>query len=456
MGCVEAVKDPLTGHLITSFNFNNMRKGFTHSALFVLLCLTQIVTIDSLQAQEFTLSGEVRPRTEFRNGFKTPRSDGDQAAFFTEQRSRLYLDYKDTKYKFKLVLQDVRIWGEIPQIFKEEDGNTFLSEAWGQYFFSPEWSVKAGRQIISYDNQRFFGGLEWAQQGRRHDAFIIKYAGAKSKLDLGIAINNDDTIPEPAFIQSPTAGFFETAGNYKAMYWGHYNTKFTGGSVSLLATNVAWQGGTIDAPVTSHRQTFGVIASYKAGDIKFGGDIYVQTGQFNQNDVSALLFNLNVGVPLGSQTVTFGYEFISGKDDTDTTSEITSFSPTFGTNHAFNGFMDYFFVGPANGNVGVQDLHIKTKWKVGKSALVTNLHHFLTGSTQFDANGEELGKSFGTELDLVWIKKLAGDVTFHLGYSHMIATDNALALRPGNNSSNNWAWMMFTFKPTFFKSKVEQ
>ena len=94
-------------------------------------------------------------------------------------------------YKFRLSLQDVRFWGEVPQIFKQEDGNTFLSEAWGQYYLNDKFSIKAGRQIISYDNQRFLGGLEWAQQGRRHDALLFLYEDkdAKTKLHAGFAFN---------------------------------------------------------------------------------------------------------------------------------------------------------------------------------------------------------------------------------------------------------------------------
>ena len=111
-------------------------KGFKlqHRLWLSMLLLFWIGTM--LQAQEFKLSAEVRPRSELRNGFKTPTSEGKVPAFFTEQRSRLYLDYSEAKYKFRLSLQDVRFWGEVPQIFKQEDGNTFLSEAWGQYYLN--------------------------------------------------------------------------------------------------------------------------------------------------------------------------------------------------------------------------------------------------------------------------------------------------------------------------------
>jgi len=31
-----------------------------------------------------------------------------------------------------------------------------------------------------------------------------------------------------------------------------------------------------------------------------------------------------------------------------------------------------------------------------------------------------------------------------------------IALRPGSEKLNNWAWMMLTFKPVLFKSKPKE
>ena len=63
-----------------------------------LTTLLIIIVANLDLAAQFTLSAEVRPRSEYRNGFKTPTSDDKDAAFFTEQRSRLYLDYAEEKY----------------------------------------------------------------------------------------------------------------------------------------------------------------------------------------------------------------------------------------------------------------------------------------------------------------------------------------------------------------------
>ena len=419
-----------------------------------LTALLFLVVANCELAAQFTLSAEVRPRTEFRNGFKTPTSEEKDAAFFTEQRSRLYLDYAEAKYKFRVSFQDVRIWGEIPQIFKQEDGNTFISEAWGQYFVSDKFSIKAGRQILSYDNQRFLGGLEWAQQGRRHDALLFIYDDkeAKSKFHVGLAFNADDDVAEPAFVQAVGANFYSVSGNYKSLQYAWFNKQFDKGKISLLALNAVNQN---PDSTSSSKQTFGVIGSVPVGNLTLGGDFYYQTGEFANTNVNAFLAGLYATFKTKVTPLTLGVEYISGKDDDDTTPDITNFSPDFGTNHAHNGFMDYFFVGPANGNVGVVDFYLKSKFKLKKGALIVNAHQFFTGSTQIDAENRELSRAMAFELDLVYAVKLAPSVTWNVGFSQLFGTDTLLDIRPGDQKLNNWAWMMITFKPTLHKSKKE-
>jgi len=409
-----------------------------------------------LRAQ-FQLTAEVRPRTEFRNGFKTPTSEGFDPAFFTEQRSRLYFDYKEEKFTFRLAMQDVRLWGEVPQIFKEDVGSSFLSEGWGRYFVTDKFSIKAGRQIISYDNQRFFGGLEWAQQGRRHDALLFMREDAKAgtKLHVGLAFNADDDRPEPAYLQGPGASFYTTPGSYKALQylWYHKDFDEKKGGLSVLLNNAMLQNP--DSTISS-KQTLGLIGNYMVGKIKLAADVYYQTGKIGEQKVNALLGGLNATFATKATPITVGFEYISGKDDDDTSTDITNFSPDYGTNHAFNGLMDYFFVGPANGNVGVLDLYFKTKWKVGKGALLFHGHEFMTGSKQLNAEGQDLDSAMGFEADFVYVRKLAPAVTWHLGVSGLLGTDTLLELRPGNQKFNTWAWSMVTFKPTLFKSDEDK
>ena len=417
----------------------------------LLFSVLALLVSNTLFAQ-FELSAEVRPRTEVRDGLKTPANEEDKAAFFTEQRTRLNFDYKEDQLNFRVSLQDIRIWGENSQIFKEEDGNTFLSEAYVSYAVSPKSSFKAGRQILSYDNQRFLGGLEWAQQGRRHDALIyqLKDAENATALDIGVAFNSDDDVPEPANVQSPTADFYSVNGNYKNMQFAHYNKQLQNLNLSLLALNAGYQTSETNV---DYKQTVGLyVKTTTEGKWQFSGDAYYQMGELNNNEIKAYLIGGNATYTTSLTPLTFGVEYISGKDGDDTSSTIKHFSPDFGTNHAHNGYMDYFFVGPSNGSVGVLDTYLKTKFPIKKSSVQANLHQFFTGSTQLNTIGDELNKAMGTELDLVYGTSLRKDVSINVGYSTLLATDTLLALRIKEESFNQWGWLMITAKPTLFKN----
>ena len=71
-----------------------------------------------------------------------------------------------------------------------------------------------------------------------------------------------------------------------------------------------------------------------------------------------------------------GVEAISG-DDADTAGVTEAFLPHFGTNHKFNGFMDYFYVGNHVNSVGLLDVHASAVFKLGaKTTLLTKVLNF--------------------------------------------------------------------------------
>ena len=65
---------------------------------------------------QFTLDGEFRPRTEFRNGYKTLNPSDVDPALFTSQRTRLNTKFESEKYSFFVSIQDVRVWGDVSQL----------------------------------------------------------------------------------------------------------------------------------------------------------------------------------------------------------------------------------------------------------------------------------------------------------------------------------------------------
>ncbi|NQU84496.1 MAG: hypothetical protein HQ541_01925 [Mariniphaga sp.] len=138
---------------------------------YISFLITGIFLLQFAMAQ-FSLTGEFRPRTEISHGYKTLASENQDVSTITAQRSRLNFIFNSESVKTKLVLQDVRRWGSQKQLVTNEDFATSIHEAWAEVLFTPEFSLKAGRQELIYDDHRIFGNVGWAHQARSHDIAI--------------------------------------------------------------------------------------------------------------------------------------------------------------------------------------------------------------------------------------------------------------------------------------------
>jgi hypothetical protein len=410
---------------------------------------------------QFSLTGELRPRTEMRNGFKTPHPEGSDPAFFIEQRTRLYVNYAFDKIQLNISLQDVRMWGSTSQIYKSDPTLSNLYEAWASYAFNDKFKFVVGRQALDYDNARFMGDLDWAQQGRSHDALLFtRTIPAKGcKLHLALAFNQKIDF-EPSKL---TGNEYFGANNYKSMVFAWWNKKFDNGKMSVLFHNDGQQAA--DTTVAS-RQTYGVLGDYTIGKFTFDGELYYQDGQNQRKvDVNALLATIHATLKTSLTPISLGFEYLSGTSLDDNKDK--SFNPLYGTNHKFYGYMDYFYVGNGHGQAGggttsgLIDMHLKTSFKLGtKSTLAANVHYFTSPVPIYeDAGGaNSLTTALGTEIDLVYTAKLTKDVTFNLGYSQMFATETLEEIKNVGDASsfNNWVWSMIAFKPQLFTSEKEK
>ncbi len=424
-------------------------KKMTTKNVFLILLFMVVTTVNA----QFTLSGEFRPRTEFRNGFGSIIPEDADPGLATSTRIRLNAGYKTDAYKFFVSFQDVLVWGENRQILPNDQNNSFaVFQAWAEVGLGDGFSAKLGRQVLSYDDQRILGGLDWAQQGRNHDAGLIKYRKGKFAADLALAFNQDFENPG-GFVSVGndfnTSGFF----TYKTMQMLHLHQSWDTFSGSLLFMNNGFENHSIGLGETVNLQTFGTHLKYKSG--KFGAALngYLQTGRAiygtSYKDVeSAYLVGLDATYKASDKiTVGAGAESISGNSSTDADAT-SAFFPLYGTNHKFNGFMDYFYVGNHANSVGLFDIHVSSNFKLGaKSNLMVKVLNF--NADQDLPSGES---SLGTEVDLVFKQGFKG-FALVAGYSHMFASDGMYELKgvPEANAAGmqNWIWGMLVFKPKF-------
>jgi hypothetical protein len=174
---------------------------------FITMAVTGIVFFCGkpfVSTAQFTLMGQLRTRTELRDGVGTLNAKGSSKAFFTSQRARLTFGYKWDRLNFNLSVQDIRVWGQDASTISNSDGNKLMvHEAWAEVTLMnaadttiktkgiDNLSFKIGRQALIYDDVRLLGDLDWLQQARRHDALLIKALHHGWQLDLGAGFNQN-------------------------------------------------------------------------------------------------------------------------------------------------------------------------------------------------------------------------------------------------------------------------
>jgi len=442
-----------------------------------LFTLMVVLMISAATYAQFTLDGEFRPRAEFNHGYKKLMTDQEQMfSLGTSQRTRLGLGYATDKFKVGLQIQDVRFWGKSPQLGTADGITTTIHQAWAEVMLTDKFSVKVGRQELNYDDQRILGAVNWAQQARSHDLALFKYEDG-FKLHFGLAVNQ---------VQTKT---FASPKTYKSMQFLWFNKKFSDAyTLSVLALNNGVDDVTLNnptpSPMTTYSQIIGQRSVYKAGALKVGFNFYYQMGKdkatYKDNDgmnqhksYSAMNIGLDLNYKLSDNlSVGGGYEYLSGNSQTDTTKAYDeknhAFAPLYGTNHKFNGWMDYFYVGNHGNSVGLQDIYVKADYSKKKFIAGASFHYFMTAADvrdweEWDNNGNltAMSSGLGMELDTYVGYKHSKGVLFKAGFSGMFdsATMRVLQTKtyssaPAMGASNYWGWIMVVVKPTFLNGKT--
>ncbi|OFY86807.1 MAG: hypothetical protein A3F72_21205 [Bacteroidetes bacterium RIFCSPLOWO2_12_FULL_35_15] len=440
------------------------------TALKPLGLLIATLISSSAAIAQMTLTGELRPRFEYLHGFGSPADTLQKSAQFIIQRTRLNFGYKADKFKTGIVLQDVRVWGNQSQLNLGDGGGSFgLHEGWAEYSFNAKISMKLGRQEISYDDERILGAVGWAQQARSHDAFVFKFMDSTFIVHAGIAYNQNAT--------STVGTSYSVAKSYKEMQYLWLNKQIKSLNISLLALNVGQQSP-VSVNSTRYITTAGTRIEYKTKPLFAGLNFYYQAGddltlnsKGKPKKVAALLGGFDLAYTLKEKfTVGLGYEYQSGQSQTDTNTAYKdvnhSFNPVFGTNHKFNGYMDYFYVGNHLNNVGLQDIILRLKYKTEKWNVALDVHEFMAAADVLDSKATissgkitAMSASLGTEFDLTFGYTLPGGVNITAGYSHFLPTETIGIIKNvkdwkgdgRTDQTSNWAYVMITFKPNFLK-----
>lgn len=410
--------------------------------------------------EELKINIQLRPRAEIRNGLFTPILGGQTPATFISQRSRIGFTYsKNDKLRIGLSTQVVSVWGNDAQV-QTTANDISLYEAWAQLYFNPDWSLKIGRQVLSYDDERILGALDWNNAGRKHDAALLAFTKNKLTANLAAAYNQN--------AEKVTGNFFDNSVSqpYKSMEFLWMKYKFSDAfSASALAMNLAFQNR-IDSSL-SYLQTFGGNVFYKKDKVNATGTYYYQMGNNPQKNSSSIKTNAwmtsaKVDYNFTKKfTAGIGSDYLSGQDMNSSSGNISYFNPLYGTHHKFYGTMDYFYVSSGHHNVGLWDSYLnlnlnssdKLNWQFA-------FHHFESAATVIDYAGKKTKSSLGNEADFSFKYTVMKDVNLLGGYSQMFAGNSMKYVKnilptQSMKSLQNWLWLSININPDIliFKSK---
>ena len=438
-------------HLIT---------GFVGLAV-ISLNAGEPVLLPSPTATESTLSDsltwnfQARVRGEWRDDFYDFDSSREALTDDTwlVHRLRLGLDWTPTDWlHVTLQGQDAReSFSDRPDVplqnGAEGDDSADLRLASIELGHPKTLSLKLGRQVLSYGDERLVGPLEWLNFSRTFDAAKLHYQRDTWCLDAfasSVVRIRDSHFNRSDWINDRDA----TGQTFSGLYFSSQALNFQ--SSDLYAFHLHERG-----PVGS--TDFLTLGTRAKGDpVKLGGWDYTlelvgQTGEVNGRDLSAYAYHLEAGYNWLSSSwkPRLALEYSGGSGDRDSKDgRVQTFQNLFPTNHPPYGFADAF----SWQNMHNVALRLAAQPHPRMKATL-DFHSFWLATTNdawYRANGTSQVRGIrpgasnhgGCEMDLTVNTKLSDYLDLLVGYSHFFAGD--YLSDTGASDDADFAYVMLT------------
>ena len=390
----------------------------------------------------FTLSGQLRPRFEYRNGAYQALQEGEEPAILVNNRLRLNMDYRFRQdLQLYVSLQQVNIWGQAPQVqVIDRTGGLSVFEAYAALPLGGGFDLKLGRQQIVLDEDRIFGSLDWHPAGRAHDAVNINWRPVENLYLCSFFAFNQNYLDGKAAtdkingnVNNPKGQYFTPGQPYQHMEALHAHYAFTPEQqLSFLFANLGLRN---DDKADYNMQTFGVHYRGRSESLCYGAEAYLLAAMVGYKFLPSL-------------SATMGIDYLSGNNTTDSPDKDKVFTPFSGTNHKFYGFMDYYYVSYTP-KVGLLNPYISATVKTSEKGNLSATGHYFRSAGKIDGKTRHLG----VEADLVYTHKLQPFASLQVGYSvHKVSGSyNTLRGFSATRPWQDWFWCSININPTMLK-----
>ena len=335
------------------------------------------------------------------------------------------------------------------------------SEAWMKYNITDSASVKVGRQIFAYDDQRLLSGRNWNQYGLFYDAALLSYLKGNWQFDLGLSFNN--TAENQYNVEFPSDKNRIQTLNF--IYAKNKLSKKSNISALVLATGI---NDATEANKIYQMYTMGLNYNQSLGKLKAHLEGYYQTGENETGmDKEAYFITASLKYPLSKKVIIgAGYDYFSGEDGSNTDADYATTDHTFdilyGARFKYSGNMNQFLMmGKPWDAGGLQDINANLTYKMNKKhSIKADFHAFMLSSDYADPTNTSgsfiaLDKNLGWELDAYYNYNFNNYSKLSLGVSYLNPTDELYILKkmsPDDMGTNLFGWVSLQFTPELFNS----
>ena len=398
-----------------------------------------------LPDKRLRIDAEVRPRTEFRNGYQQLRNDTTVGAFFTNQRFRLSASYVyDNRFAMLFSVQDLRVWGQ--QDPRSTAATLQVFEAWVEPSINNKFSIRIGRQRLMYDNQRLFAENDWRLSAAVHDAINFRYYTPKLSSELALAFNqSSERYFGTDFNPSGFTNYKFLAVNYLRY---KYSSKLT---FTGLNSTDAYQDK-LNPEKMNFRYTLGGRIEWETNGLYTTFSGYYQGGRNpSGKDLSAYYIQPEIRYtsPKGL-TARIGAEIFSGNNNKQINKTDHSFVPLYGVAHRFNGSMDLITKFPGDvGDAGLINPYLFLIKSISSKFEIRSDFHTFHLDKDYYNNDVKINRFLGFENDFLFTYKPNPVTKIDLGVSYMLPTTSFEVVKKSGNAKYDltWIYLSLTFKP---------
>ena len=400
---------------------------------------------------KFKVSAEARYRLEAKDDFDfSQRADDTDTFHLLRLRLNLDANISDTLRAF-LQLQDSRIFDSL-------SANRYSTAFRDEFDIRQAYldiknlfkgaTLRAGRQELSYGEQRLLGGFDWSNVTQSFDAVKLMYAEEKFSIDGFLSNKVPIDRANPNNLYDDNEGFHGLYATYKGIDKVTLDTYYFLRKTTENVTFGPSGSDKLDESTIGFR-----LKGEKLNGFDYSFEPMYQYGEFGSKDIKAYAVVAQGGYTFEKSAwrprVGLEWDFASGDEDSSD-SERNTFDNLWPTNHLFYGYMDLFSLQNLNAVRFTADIKPNKKltlqtdyWTFYLDGNADAAYNAARG--QLRAANQRAGSSFmGTEIDFLVKYAMNKNVNLLGGYSHFFA--GKFLRQTGNNDDADYFYLQSLLK----------